>query len=85
MRQVNKMSESKRLYFGNQEKRVNIKPMPKGQRLCFGEAQPVPAENPMLHPGAIVLAYGNSPQNPQYDVPFKVVDGTPVFAEKPKK
>jgi len=78
------MAEAKRLFFGNPTKVIEMKPMPKGQRLCFGEPTPEPAKNPMLPPGATVLCYGNSPIHPQPDVPFKVVNENPVWPQKPK-
>jgi hypothetical protein len=75
----------KRLFFGNPTRTVDMKPLPKGQRLCFGEPGLEPAKTPMLPPGATVLCYGNSPIAPQHDEPFKVVNDQPVWPAKPKE
>jgi hypothetical protein len=77
-------SNAKRLFFGNPTKTISMKPLPKGERKAFGEPGIEPAKNPMLPPGAVVLCYGNSPVQPQNDVPFKVVNDRPVWPEKPK-
>jgi hypothetical protein len=82
---VNEVSKAKRTFFGNPLKKVDVKPLPKGTRLCFGEAPIEPAKRPVLPPGATVLCYGNSPQHPQHDVPFEVVNETPVWSKKPKE
>lgn len=73
---------SKRLYFGNPIKVIDVKPLPKGERRCFGEPPITPANAPVLPPNVTVLAYGNSPMTPHTDVPFKIVDGKPTF-ERP--
>ena len=78
------MPEAKRLFFGNPTKTVDMKPLSKGERKCFGEPGLEPARNPMLAPKATVLCYGNSPINPQSDVAFKAVKGSPGWPEKPK-
>lgn len=76
---------AERLFFGNPTKTVDVKPLPKGSRLCFGEPPIEPAKSPMLPPGAEVLCYGNSPQSPHRDVPFEIVNQTPVWPKTPKE
>jgi hypothetical protein len=76
--------ESKRLFFGNSTKPINMKPMPQGERKCFGEPQPVPATAPKVNENSKVLCFGNHAVQTQPDVPFQVMNGQLRWQEKPQ-
>jgi hypothetical protein len=78
------MTGAKRLFFGNPAHVVDVRPMPPGRRLAYGEPTAVPMKGPMLPSGAKVLAYGNSPIKPQPDTPYKKVGQHLELAENPR-
>jgi len=76
---------SKRLFFGNPEETINLKPVPKGTRLCFGEPQKEPAKPPAVPSEARFLAFGGThPVKPTRELAVQPSDPLRALSQDPR-